>query len=283
MNKKIIFLILAIVVIAIVFVVTKSPATAPEKPNEQNNNDVSMITVFSPKEGDTLDATNGFDITGQAARGWYFEATAPFTIYSKDGSKLVQSYVTAEIGDGIDWMKDDFTNFKASVKPFLTKGSTEGYIIFENSNPSDNEGFRKSLNVNVKFLPQETQTIKIYYGNTEMNPGILDCSKVFPVNRLVPKTTAIGALSMESLLLGPTEAEKKLGYISAFENQTGFGFKSLKVENEVAIVDFSILPSGGSCLVGQARSQIEQTLKQFSTVKSVDILLNGSEDEALQP
>nr|MBP6926249.1 GerMN domain-containing protein [Candidatus Paceibacterota bacterium] len=51
----------------------------------------------------------------------------------------------------------------------------------------------------------------------------------------------------------------------------------------VATADFSFLPSGGSCLVGEARAQIEQTLKQFSTVKTVKILLNGSEAEALQP
>lgn len=284
-GKKTLYFLIALFIIAIVFILLKKPATAPDSDdnNTHNNDSQSMIDVTSPKEGETVDATNGFEIKGTANRAWYFEATAPYTVYSKDGTKLVQSYITAVVGDGEDWMTNETSSFSAQVMPFLTKGATEGYIIFENSNPSDDEGFRKSFRVNVKFSAQETQTIKVYFGNTEMNPNSIDCNKVFAVDRLVPKATSIGKLSIETLLLGPTQSETELGYVSAFGNQSGSNLKSLNIKNGIASADFSYLPSGGSCLVGQARAQIEETLKQFSSVKTVKILLNGSEDEALQP
>ncbi len=291
-NRNTIWIIVAIIVIVgILFFAFKTPKNSqlPPKGDTQgdttNNNSNTpppanqMITITSPKEGDTVDATNGFTVTGQAKGNWYFEATAPIAIYAKNGIKLTETYISAQG----EWMTTNFVPFSGTISPFLTNGATEGYIEFSNSNPSDNEGFRRSLRVNVKFAIQETQTIKLYFGNTKMNPNAADCSKVYAITRTVSKTSSIATLSIRDLLKGPTNEEATLGYVSAFNNGNGEALKSLSVKNAVATADFSYLPSGGSCLVGEARAQIEQTLKQFSTVKSVKILLNGSESEALQP
>jgi hypothetical protein len=255
------------------------PGKTDEKPGSDNFPQASeMIKVVSPKVGDSLDATNGFTVTGEAKGNWFFEATAPVTVFDKNGSVLAKTYVTAQG----EWMTTNFVPFKGTISPFLTIGAREGYIEFENSNPSDNEGFRRSLRVNVTFPVQVTQKIKLYYGNTIKNPNAADCTKVFVVERTVPKASSIAGLALATMFGGPTDIEVTNGYVSAL-NQGNTILKSLSITNGVAKADFSLLPSGGSCLVGEARAQIEQTLKQFSTVKSVKILLNGSESEALQP
>jgi hypothetical protein len=249
--------------------------------NNGSNNDPdmsSMIVVTTPA-GDTVNASNGFTVGGKAVGGWFFEASAPVSVYSKDGKLLVATYMTAQG----EWMTSNFVEFKGQIPPFLTNGATEGYIQFENDNPSDNEGSRYVYKKYVTFEPQETQKIKLYFGNTIKNPNAANCSLVYPVERTVPKTSSVGTLALRNLLMGTTAAEAALGYTSAFQSGSGQELKSLNIKNGVATADFTYLPSGGSCLVGEARAQIEQTLKQFPTVTSVKILLNGSESEALQP
>jgi hypothetical protein len=258
-----------------------TPSTSHTSDGNQNNPPVAekMITVTSPKAGNSVDATNGFTVTGQAVGNWYFEATAPVIVYGKSGNVLERSYITAQG----EWMTTDFVPFKGTIQPFLTKGETEGYIEFQNSNPSDTEGFRRSLRVNVTFPVQQTQTVKVYFNNSKMNPNTADCSKVYAVERTVPKASGIATVTLRELLKGPTNDEIEHNYVTAFDQGSGDELKSLNIKNGVATADFSILPSAGSCLVTTARAQIVQTLKQFSTIKSVKILLNGSESAALQP
>lgn len=258
---------------------TSQPGSDDNNNGSDDTIDMSSKIRVSIPAGNSVNASTGFEVGGQAVGNWFFEASAPVSVYSKDGKLLVATYMTAQG----EWMTTDFVPFKGQIPPFLTNGATEGYIQFENDNPSDNEGSHYVYKKYVLFDPQETQKIKLYFGNTIKNPNVADCSLVYAVERTVPKTESIGTLALRTLLRGATEAEAKLGYISAFDRGSGQELKSLTIKNGVATADFSFLPSGGSCLVGEARAQIEQTLKQFSTVKTVKILLNGSEAEALQP
>jgi hypothetical protein len=258
---------------------TSQPGSDDNNNGSDDTIDMSSKIRVSIPAGNSVNASTGFEVGGQAVGNWFFEASAPVSVYSKDGKLLVATYMTAQG----EWMTTDFVPFKGQIPPFLTNGATEGYIQFENDNPSDNEGSHYVYKKYVLFDPQETQKIKLYFGNTIKNPNVADCSLVYAVERTVPKTESIGTLALRTLLRGTTEAEAKLGYISAFDRGSGQELKSLTIKNGVATADFSFLPSGGSCLVGEARAQIEQTLKQFSTVKTVKILLNGSEAEALQP
>lgn len=260
-----------------------SPVDIPDADND-NNPPASqmidgMITVESPIQGSSIDPSMETILSGKAVGNWFFEATAPIGVYNLDGKLLANTYITAQG----EWMTTNFVNFTGKISPFLTNGAVSGYIQFSNSNPSDNEGFNRNLKIMVTFKTQETQIIKLYFGNTIKNPNTIDCSAVFAVDRVIPKTISVGTLTLKKLLQGPSEQETSLGYISAFNNGSGDELKSLVIKNGVATADFSYLPSGGSCLVGEARAQIEQTLKQFPTVKTVKILLNGSESEALQP
>jgi spore germination protein GerM len=62
--------------------------------------------------------------------------------------------------------------------------------------------------------------------------------------------------------------------------------KGIKIEGGVATVDFDktlMDKVGGSCRVGAIRSQIENTLKQFSTIKEVIVSVGGKTEGVLEP
>jgi len=66
----------------------------------------------------------------------------------------------------------------------------------------------------------------------------------------------------------------------------GIKIQSLTIENGVAKVDFNAqldAGSGGACRSAAIIAQISQTLKQFSTVNSVIISINGQTEDILQP
>jgi spore germination protein GerM len=129
-----------------------------------------------------------------------------------------------------------------------------------------------------------TRTVQVYFGNANLNPGVLDCSLVFPVAREAPKTPAVGRAALEELLKGPTWAEKNAGYDTAINE--GVKIRSLSVKDGVAAVDFDAKMQegmGGSCRVSLIRSQITETLKQFPTVQSVVISVEGNSEDILQP
>lgn len=125
-----------------------------------------------------------------------------------------------------------------------------------------------------------TRETTIFLGNTALNPNTLDCSKVFPVKRRIKDEPNVATLTIEKLLLGPNELEKTHGYYSSLGDAK---LNSINIMGDVATIDFEKLPSGGSCLVGQARAQIEGTLKQFDTIKSVVITVKGDSTDVLQP
>ena len=129
----------------------------------------------------------------------------------------------------------------------------------------------------------ETTKIKIYFNNSKLDPEFT-CVKVFPVEREIPKTAAVARAAVEELLKGPTEQEKAQNYITNIN--PGVKIQKLVIENGIAKIDFDAEMEravGGSCRVGAIRSQITQTLKQFSNVKEVAISIDGRIEDALQP
>jgi hypothetical protein len=143
-----------------------------------------------------------------------------------------------------------------------------------------------SENVNAENPPveEEMMTIKVFFGNSKLDPEVLDCSKNFSVERIIPKILAVGRAALEELLTGPTESEKADGYFTSIN--PGVKIQSLTVEDGVARVDFDEqleFQVGGSCRVAAIASQIRETLKQFSTVKEVVISIDGRTEDILQP
>lgn len=130
---------------------------------------------------------------------------------------------------------------------------------------------------------RQTTTVKAYFPNDKMDPGIT-CTVVYPVERVIAYTQTVGQAAITELLKGPIDKEPSYGFRTSVPTSTKL--KSLKIENGTAYADFDENLDkgvGGSCRVSTIRAQITETLKQFPTVQSVVISVNGNSAEALQP
>jgi len=124
----------------------------------------------------------------------------------------------------------------------------------------------------------------VSFPNNQLYPNMINCSRVFETKRTIAETSAVGKAALEELFKGPTDQEKKDGYFTNIP--TGVKIQKLTIENGVAKVDLSKELEqgvGGSCRVDSIRAQITETLKQFSTVQSVIISINGKTEDILQP
>jgi len=142
--------------------------------------------------------------------------------------------------------------------------------VVTNSVPNSNESNNNSF--------------EVFFGNSNLNKDMVDCGLVFPVKRTVPGDLINAKTALMELLSGPRPDENAKGYFSSIN--TGVGVNSVKVENNVAFVDFDKKINekvGGSCRVGAIRSQINSTLMRVPGVKSVVISVDGNTEEALQP
>lgn len=127
-------------------------------------------------------------------------------------------------------------------------------------------------------LPQQAMTVKYYLTPYEVGN---DCSKVSEDTQSVVRTN----LPIEATLRELLVAELGPGDTTAIPD--GTSLVSLKVSGGTATVVFSEELQnygGGSCNVQAIRAQIEQTLKQFSSIKNVVISVIGkTAAETLQP
>lgn len=213
-------------------------------------------------------------ITGRALGNWFFEASFPVKIVDGNGTELGSGIATAKG----EWMTEDFVPFEAQVS-FNAGQAEKGEIIFKNDNPSGLSEFDKEFRLPVVFERQETMKIKAYFAKNSS-----DCNDVFPVEREILKTQSVGLEAIKQLLKGPTQSETNNGYFTSINSGVKINF--LKIENGIAIIDFDDqleFQVGGSCRVSSIRAQITETLKQFSTVKSVVISINGRTEDILQP
>jgi len=127
----------------------------------------------------------------------------------------------------------------------------------------------------------QTMTIKLFFPNTSLSK--VDCeAKVFPVTRRIPKTTAVARAVLEQLFAGPTSEEKAKGFYSDFSEETRSFFFSVKVKNRSAYVnlrDPTATPTMGnfttSCGGSNFFGQVENTLKQFPSIKKVFFAIKG--------
>lgn len=243
------------------------------------NNDV--LQIYTPLSGSLV--SSPLIIKGLAPSSWFFEASFPIKLLDENGKEIGNGIASAKT----DWMvANKLLPFVATINFIVpTKSLNGGTLIFSADNPSGLPQNDKSISMPVKFSPtQDTTLINIYFSNSRLNPNIQDCSLVFPVERLITKTPAVGQKAIELLLAGVDDLEKTAEYSTAIN--PGVKLNSLKITNGVAYADFSEdleKNVGGSCRVGLIRAQIIQTLKQFSTVQNVVISINGNTEDILQP
>jgi len=244
----------------------------PETPTSEKNdvivtNPVANSEIISPLE-----------ITGQATGGWYFEAVFPIKLLDASGKEIAQAQAQAQS----EWTTPELVPFKATLKFSVDKDQV-GTLVIMNDNPSGLPENQKEFKVPV-ILKAEQMTIKVYFGSEKLNPEVMDCRLVYPIDRKIVKTTSIARAALEELLKGPTEEEKANGYYTSINS--GVTIQKLTIVDGVARVDFDEqleFQVGGSCRVAAINSQIVTTLKQFPSVKEVIVSIDGRTEDILQP
>ncbi|MFA6536978.1 MAG: Gmad2 immunoglobulin-like domain-containing protein [Patescibacteria group bacterium] len=159
----------------------------------------------------------------------------------------------------------------------------QGYVeVFDYS--AKDGAVENLVSVPIIFAPSETMSLKVFFNNNIFDPQMIDCSKVFGVTRTVPKTEAVAKTALAELFKGVLPGEKELGYFSNINE--GVVLNSIEIVNGTARVDFNEKLQqavGGSCRISAIISQIENTLKQFSSINNVIISINGETEMILQP
>lgn len=239
-----------------------------------------MVRVYTPEKNTLI--KNPVELSGEARGSWYFEASFPVRIEDTNGNVLGQHFLQA---NG-DWMTTDFVPFSGELSYVPPPVTTTGYIIFEKDNPSGLPEFDDEYRLPVIIPPlhKELFNLEVYFGNSSILGANEDeCITVFSIERRVVKTVSVGRASLEELLKGPTEEERSKDYYTSLPSDVGL--MSLEIKDRVAYADFSeeLNNVAGSCRVTAIRRQIEETLKQFETVDSVVISINGRTDDILQP
>ena len=150
------------------------------------------------------------------------------------------------------------------------------------------EGSSSNFGIDNNTLLRNDQVgIIAYFGNTNENKTMTDCSIVFPLNRVIEKKYNSSYINAIKGLLEPLTADEiSQGYISSVPS--GTILKYLKINNGVAEVGLGgddLRKLSGVCAVSGAKAQIEKTLLQFPDVKTVIICVDGGCDQnaILQP
>ena len=104
------------------------------------------------------------------------------------------------------------------------------------------------------------------------------------VDKKLSFSLIIPSKAIEELLKGLTPVDVTAGYFTSINE--GVKLNSISITNGVAYVDFDSkleYQVGGSCRIMGIYAQIEETLKQFTTINSVVISIDGRTGDILQP
>lgn len=264
-----------------------NPKTVIEEENEDSEKEE---IIFRTEKGLVFDLTSptpnselgcDFILAGEMPREWFFENSFPYTIIVNEKEILkgaVQGLADYTIEEMIPFSEKIICSEEC-------KG--EGEIILRNDNPSGLLENSDEYRIPVKFISScvtETMQVKVFYGSSIEDPDSLRCDVTYELPRTIDKTVTVGRASLLELLKGPNITERGKGYYSSIP--IGTELNSLKVEDGVAYADFNQKLTeniGGTCLTSKIHSQIENTLKQFSTVDKVVISVNGETGGVLEP
>jgi len=242
-----------------------------------------LITLFSIQPGENF----GFEASQEIAREWIINSSPT---YNFDGSEL--NVLRSDKIDCSDCFEFEFSfqsansGYGENRGDFLAQVIVPHVIVLEVEKGvvvrAITDG--KFNEVAGEFLSgQEDQTMEIllYFNSDEPNG---ECEKTIPIKRIVPRTLSIARTIIGELLSGPTEREMAEGYLTSINE--GVRINRLVIEDGVAKIDFNKELDegvGGSCRVAAIRSQIENSLKQISSISEVIISVEGNVEEALQP
>jgi hypothetical protein len=278
MIKAALGILFLIALVTVVYVLLPNEAIAPQPDNtgavpsvteekEQN------IRVFSPKPDDEVGMP--LVIRGEAR---VFENMFAYRLRDADGSVLFEDSAYAHSSDaGL------YGSFIIETGYPAPKGATGSIEVFDRSAKDGAE--IDVVRVPVRFRSDvESMTVAIFFGNTIKDPKVMDCKKVFPVERRIPKTQGAARAAVEELLAGVKKLEADQGYFSSINE--GAKLQKIIIRDGIAYADFDEALQrgvGGSCRVTAIAAQITETLKQFPAVKGVKISIDGRTEDILQP
>ncbi|MBU2613515.1 hypothetical protein KJ925_03615 [Patescibacteria group bacterium] len=219
---------------------------------------------------------NGSVVEGMAVA---FESQFSWKLADADGRTIVSGYTMAKQPDAGIPGPFSFLVFFDKVP-----ATASGTLILYEASAKDGTPIHV-LRIPVAFL-QETMTVNVYFGNTVKNPNAMDCSLVYPVERVVPK----GGDPVHVLLAGPTAAERRDGYYTSIPDGVVLqGYGDLWGNMTYDFNQELQQNVGGSCRVGAIRSQIEHTALQGDVTGATEvgvplgISIDGRSEDILQP
>ncbi len=131
MKKLFIWIGIIVVLVFLIFLLSKPRASAPVVGDiVYTNSSADLIQVELPFP----DAVVGkeFSVLGKARGNWFFEASFPVVLLDKDGQILAQGIAQAQS----DWMTTEFVPFKADLKVNDPNYIGKGTLILKKDNPS---------------------------------------------------------------------------------------------------------------------------------------------------
>lgn len=252
----------------------------PAKPT--GNNVVQKtegIEIISPNLNEPI--SSPLKITGVVnGNGWSgFEGqVGTVELVNSEGTTIITTILKATS----DWMKAP-TNFEAILDFSGYEG--DAILLFHNENPSGIPEKDKTYILPVKILKSKTISVGVFFGNQALSASSEqdECKRVYKSNRYIGETVAVAEAAIDELLKAPTEQEKNQGFFTNIP--VGSKLNSISIVNGVAKADFNETTEsgGGSCSMAARVAQINQTLKQFSTVSSVTLSVNGKTEAIFQP
>ena len=236
--------------------------------------DQKNVQIFSPTEG--KEVVLPFEIIGKAR---VFENVVTVDVSDRKGNILFKSFTMAGSPD-----VGKFGDFRSQVYSF-NKIPEDGEVIVRAYYDSPKDGTPQDIfSVPIKIDLGKHSRLNIFYGNS-IKGNLNDCQSVFVVERLTAKTQTPAAQALIMLFSGSFSLEEaEAGYFSSIP--AGVHLRAVNIDKKgTAKADFSkeLNQGGGSCKVTAIRAQIENTLKQFETVKKVVIAVEGETETALQP
>lgn len=237
-----------------------------ERPQGMICDDLNFLCVYEAAKDSTL--TNPFTVDGS---GIAFENTVSWRLLDANGVVLETGFTTADAPDIGRPGDFQIRGFILSV-PQTATGTLE---IFESSAKDGKPIHVLSVPV---LLPRTTMTSRVFLRAV---PTETDCSVVNQLELTVPRSNLPVETALRLLL--------KMGELRPEQTAIpkGTRLESLAVSGGTANVVLS--PEledygGGSCNVQAIRAQIETTLKQFSSIRNVEISVPGKPaEETLQP
>ena len=232
-----------------------------------NNGGEANIIVDLPKANETIGLP--VVIRGKAR---VFENTFNYRIKKSNGNVIMESYAIANSPD-----IGQFGPFEILAN-YPDPGDDEGSIeVFEYSAKDGSE--INKVETKIFFKKVDSADVKIFFGNRKEDPDGENCSRVYEVSRRIPKTSGVAKAAISELIFGTYLEEEDNGYFSEINRDVKMN--KITIAGGIARVDFSkeLADSiGGSCEKEIVKAQINETLKQFPTVKEVEITVDGRKD-----